>query len=116
MNSTALSVFVFGIYLILVGIGFLLIPNIILPFFKFRKTDEPWIRVMAVLVLIIAFFYLVAANHNLIQIFWATVYTRFFVILSFTILVLTKKAQPKLLIFGAVDAIGAFWTLLTLLS
>ena len=115
MNSTVLSIFIFGIYLIFVGIGFLFIPNIILPLFKFRKTDEPWIRVMAVLVLIIAFFYLVAAHHNLIPIFWATVYARIFVFLSFTVLVLIKKAQPKLLIFGAVDVLGAIWTLLTLL-
>jgi len=114
MNSTVLSISVFGIYLIFVGAGFLVIPNILLPLFKFRKTDEPWIRVMAVLVLIIAFFYLVAAHHNLIPIFWATVYGRFFVFLSFMILVLTRKAQPMLLVFGAVDAIGAIWTLVTL--
>jgi hypothetical protein len=116
MDSTTTSIFVFAIYLIFVGAGFLFIPNIVLPLFKFPKTDEPWIRVMAILILIIAFFYLVAAHHNLTPMFWATVYGRIFVFLSFMVLVLTKKAKPMLLIFGLVDALGALWTLLTLLS
>jgi hypothetical protein len=115
MDSTTTSIFVFGIYLIFVGAGFLLIPNIILPLFRFPKTDEPWIRVMAILILIIAYFYLVASHHNIIPIYWATVYGRLFVFLSFTVLVLTKKAKPMLLGFGVVDALGAVWTLLTLL-
>ena len=115
MDSTTTSVFVFAIYLIFVGTGFLLIPNILLPLFRFHKTDEPWIRVMATLVLIIAFFYLVAAHHGIIPIFWATVIGRFFAFLIFVMLVLTKRAQPMLLLFGIIDALGALWTLLTLL-
>jgi hypothetical protein len=116
MDSTTTSIFVFGIYLVFVGAGFLLIPNILLPIFRFPKTDQPWIRVMAILVLIIAYFYFVAAHHTIVPIFWATVYGRFFVFLSFTALVLTKKSKPMLLMFGTVDALGAVWTLLTLLS
>jgi hypothetical protein len=114
MNSAVLSIFVFGIYLIFVGAGFLFIPNTLLPFFKFPKTEEPWIRVMAVLVLVIAIFYLVAAHYDLRVIFWTTVFGRFFVFLSFALLVLTKKAKPMLLMFGVIDALGAVWTLITL--
>jgi hypothetical protein len=115
MDSTTTSIFVFGIYLIFVGAGFLFIPNILLPLFRLPKTDEPWIRVMATLVLIIAYFYLVAAHNNLTPIYWATVYGRSFVFLSFLVLVLTKKARPMLIVFGIVDALGAIWTLLTLI-
>jgi hypothetical protein len=115
MDSTATSIFVFGIYLFFVGAGFLLIPNILLPLFGFPKTDEPWIRVMATLVLIIAFFYLVAAHHEIIPIYWASVFGRFFAFLIFMVLVFTKKAKPMLILFGIVDALGALWTLLTLL-
>ena len=116
MDSTTLSIFVFGIYLIFVGAGFLFIPNTLLPLFKFPRTEEPWIRVMAVLVLIIALFYMVAAHYNLPVIYWTTVIGRFFVFLSFAVLVLTKKAKPMLLMFGVIDALGAGWTLITLLS
>jgi hypothetical protein len=55
----------------------------------------------------------VAARYNLLPIFLAMVFGRFFVFLSFLAMVLTKKAQIMLLIFGAVDALGAGWTLLT---
>ena len=115
MNSATLSILIFGIYLLFVGTGFLFIPNILLPLFKLPKTGEPWIRVVGVLVLIIALFYLVAAYYNLTVIFWTTVFGRSFVLLSFGGLVLTKKAPPMLLMFGAIDALGAVWTLLTLL-
>jgi len=115
MNPTVLSILVFGIYLIFVGAGFLFIPNILLPLFKFPKTDEPWIRVAGVLVLIIALFYLVAAGYNLTIIFWTTIFGRSFVLLSFAALVLAKKAKPMLLMFGVIDALGAIWTLITLL-
>ena len=40
---------------------------------------------------------------------------RIFVFLSFAALVLTKKAQPMLLMFGVIDLLGAAWTLITLL-
>ena len=115
MNSSAISLFVFGIYLVFVAAGFLFIPNTLLSLFKLPKTNEPWIRVMAILVAVIAYYYLVAAHNNLTPIFWATVYGRFAVLVSFTILVLTKKAKPPLILFGAVDAAGAVWTLLTLI-
>ena len=40
---------------------------------------------------------------------------RFFVFMSFGALVLAKKAQPMLLKFGVIDALGAVWTLIALL-
>jgi hypothetical protein len=114
MNPTELSVFVFGIYLIVVAAGFLIMPNAILPMFKMPKTQEQWIRVMAVVVGVLAYYYIVAAMNNLTPIFWATVYGRFGVLVIFVGLVLVKKAQPPLIIFGVIDAAGAVWTLLTL--
>ena len=114
MNSATLSILVFGIYLFFVGAGFLFIPNLLLPLFKFPKTEEPWIRVVGILVLVLALFYLVAAYYNLTVIYWTTIFGRTFVFLSFMGLVLTKKSQPMLILFGVIDALGALWTLLTL--
>ncbi len=51
MSKAAKSLFVFGIYLIVIGLAFLLVPNIQLRLFGFPETSEPWIRVMAVLLL-----------------------------------------------------------------
>ena len=114
MNPTELSIFIFGIYLIVVAAGFLIMPNAILPMFKMPKTHEQWIRVMAVVVGVLAYYYIVAAMNNLTPIFWATVYGRFGVLIAFVGLVLAKKAKPPLIIFGVMDTAGAVWTLLTL--
>jgi hypothetical protein len=114
MNPSELSVFVFGIYLIAVAAGFLFIPNAILPLFKMPKTQEQWIRVMAVVVGVLAYYYIVAALNDLTPIFWATVYGRFGVFIAFLGLVVVRKAKPTLILFGVIDAAGAVWTLLTL--
>ena len=114
MNPSELSVFIFGIYLIVVAAGFLFVPNTVLPILKLAKTQEQWIRVMAVVVGAVACYYIVAAMHNLTPIIWATVYIRFGVFVAFTGLVLVKKAKPPLIIFGVIDSAGAVWTLLAL--
>ncbi len=114
MNPTELSIFIFGIYLIVVAAGFLFMPNAILPLFKMPKTQEQWIRVMAIIIGVLAYYYIVAAMNDLTPIFWATVYGRFGVLIAFVGLVLGKKAKPPLIMFGVIDAAGAVWTLLTL--
>ncbi|MCK4747655.1 MAG: hypothetical protein KAT15_11485 [Bacteroidales bacterium] len=114
MNPTELSILVFGIYLIVVAVGFLFMPNAVLPMFKMPKTNEQWIRVLAVVIGVLAYYYIVAALNNLTPFFWATVYGRFGVLVAFVALVLAKKAKPTLIMFGVIDAAGAIWTLLTL--
>jgi len=114
MNPTELSIFVFGIYLVVIAMGFMFIPNVILPLFKMPKTNEQWIRVLAVVIGALAYYYIVAATNSLTPIIWATVYVRFGVLAAFSGLVLAKKASPTLILFGVIDASGAVWTLLTL--
>lgn len=114
MSASATSVFVFGIYLLVVGTGFLLVPNMVLPMFKFPKTTEPWIRVLGLVVIVLGFYYLVGSYHELSPFLWATVIGRFAVFAGFFLLVAAKKAQPMLVLFGVIDAAGAVWTLLTL--
>jgi len=114
MSPGAISMFVFGIYIIIAGSGYLLIPNTILPLFKQPKTEEPWIRVLGLIVLILGFYYIVAAQNELTLFFWMTVVGRFGVLIGFTLLVVFKKAKPMLILFGIIDGAGAVWTLLTM--
>jgi len=114
MNPTELSMLVFGIYLVVVATGFLFMPNVVLPVFKMPKTNEPWIRVLAVVIGVLAYYYIVSAMNDLTPFFWATVYGRFGIFICFTGLVIVKKAKPTLILFGVIDAAGGLWTLLTL--
>jgi hypothetical protein len=106
--------FVFGIYVAIVGAGFLVMPNVLLPIFKFEKTKEVWIRIMGLLAGLIGYYYINAAVHGMPDFYWATCWARFAVFACFTALVLLKKAKPMLFVFGLIDAAGAVWTLVVL--
>ena len=114
MSAAALSIFVFGIYLIAIGFGFFTIPNVILPIFKFPKSNESWIRVLGWIVVVLGFYYVVASQNELTEFYRATIYGRFGILVGFSSLVLMKKAKPMLILFGLVDAAGAIWTLLSM--
>ena len=114
MSKAANSVQVFGLYLVVPGMGFLLIPNVLLPLFGVPTTDEPWIRVVGVLVLALACYYTQAARKELKEFFRFTVYVRAAVFVVFTAFVLLRLAPPTLMVFGVVDLAGAIWTQLSL--
>ncbi len=114
MSPAALSVYVFGIYLFVTGLGFTLIPNTLLPLFKFPKTNEPWIRVIGLLVILLGWYYTTSARSDLDPFFWATVVGRFGIFIGFILLVVFKRAKPMLILFGLIDAAAALWTYLTL--
>ena len=64
MSNSAKSIFVFGIYSLILGITFLIIPNILLSLFGFQTTNEVWIRVIGMLLFLLAFYYIQAARKN----------------------------------------------------
>lgn len=50
MSKPALTLKWFGIYLLMLGAGLALLPNLLLSLFLIPPTDEVWIRVVGVLV------------------------------------------------------------------
>ena len=110
MSKAATSVLVFGVYLIVLGLVFLLAPNLPLGLLGFPATTEPWIRVMAVLLLILAYYYIQAARKEMTGFFLLTVHGRASVIVFFVALVAFGLAQPTLIMFGVVDLLAAIWT------
>ncbi len=114
MSKSAKSLYIFGIYLLLLGIALIIIPNFILGIFNYEKTSEPWIRVVGMLLVIITPYYFYTSKHELRGFIQLTVYTRASVILFFILFVVTGIAKPILLLIGCADLIGALWTQLSL--
>ncbi len=114
MSKSALSVFVFGLYLAVLGIILIVVPNILLGLFSFPSTNEVWIRVVGVLVIILAFFYIVTAHKDMIDFFRLTVIARPAVFAFFIAFVLLGLANPPLILFGVADVLGAIWTFFAL--
>lgn len=116
MSKSATSVLVFGIYLIVIGLGFLFMPNTVLGLFGLPTTTEPWIRVVAMLLLILSYYYIQTARNEDKAFFRFTVHGRASVIVFFLAFVLLNIAPAALILFGVVDLLAAIWTGLALRS
>ncbi|MFZ1509135.1 MAG: hypothetical protein WAV74_20375 [Anaerolineae bacterium] len=114
MSNSARSIFVFGLYLALLGIVLLVAPNFLLGMFVLPATTDVWIRVVGMLLLFLGFYYTQSARKELTDFFRWTVYVRATVILFFAAFVLAGFAEPPLILFGVVDLLGAIWTSLAL--
>jgi len=114
MSKAAKSILVFGIYLVVIGLGFLVMPNTPLALLGFPTTSEPWIRVVGLLLLILAYYYIQAARSEMRPLFRWTVHARSSVVVCFIVLVALGLAQPMLIGFGVIDLFAAIWTGLAL--
>ena len=116
MSKSARSVFVFSLYLFVLGIILVVIPNNLLDVFSMPRTNEVWIRVVGMLVLILGFYYFQASRSEIKIFLQWTVYVRIAVLLFFIAFVFLGFAPPILILFGFIDAIAALWTQLSLRS
>ncbi|MCZ7652095.1 MAG: hypothetical protein M5U13_13415 [Thermoanaerobaculia bacterium] len=110
MSRAALSLHVFGLYLALVGATLAVAPNALLALFRLPLTDDVWIRVLGVVALALALYYLLSARHEVVPFFRWTVAGRCGGFVGFTALALLGFGPPALALFGAVDLAGALWT------
>lgn len=109
MSKPARSMQVWSIYVLIVGAGLAVVPNLILSTLDVAKTDEVWIRVLGVVVVALALYYWDAARHETRNFFVASVLGRLFVVASLIVFWLTGEPW-QLLFFAAVEAGGALWT------
>jgi len=99
----------FGMYLVIVSIALVLVPNSVLPLFGFATTTEPWIRFGGLLLGILGYYYIVAANNSLLPLIKATVWGRLFFgssLIAYSIYISTLAFA----FFGFVDILTALIT------
>jgi len=110
MNNVALSLFVFGIYCIVNGLGFSFSPNFFLKLLNQPEATEPYIRIAGALLLAIGYYYIQVARKDLRTFYMWTVQVRVVVFLLFIMFTLLKWAPPILYLFAAIELIGSIWT------
>jgi hypothetical protein len=110
MNYPGRTVFVFGCYMLLLGVPLLLAPNLLLGLFGFPPTDEVWVRILGLLVLYLGAYYMLAGRKGIAPFIAATVPIRASVIFVFAAFVAADMVSPMLLVLGVPDVIGAWWT------
>lgn len=110
MSGAAKSIFVFGIYVLVGGLGFVFMPNVLMEPLGESPVPEPWVRVVGVLMVGLALYYIMMARLNTRALFVFTVFARVWVCLAFVGLVALGAARATLLPFGLIDLAGAIWT------
>lgn len=110
MKKSSISLVVFGAYLVGTGTGLVFMPNTVLGILGLPPTDEVWIRVLGVVTLVLAYYYIQAARTNLRTFASWTVPARILVFFFFTGFVLAGWVGPVMSALGAIDLVGALWT------
>lgn len=116
MSKPATSLFIYGIYILLLSLVLMIVPNFFLSLFSFPLTNEVWLRVVGLLLLFLSFYDIQAARYELTVFFRWSIYTRGSAIFFFTVFVFLGYARPLLILFGFVDFLAAIWTALALKS
>jgi hypothetical protein len=110
MSKATISIFVFGIYAMMAGLGFIFVPHVLLSLFGLLETNEVWVRVVGLFAFFVGGYYIAAARHNLIPFYRASVYFRIPFALCLFLFVLLEFSRPGLAIIGVVDLLAAGWT------
>ncbi|AZE01008.1 MULTISPECIES: hypothetical protein [Pseudomonas] len=110
MSHPGKSVFLFGLYMLLLGAALVLAPNLLLPLFGFALTDEVWIRVMGQLALYLGVYYVWAGYTERREFMALTVAIRLSVPVFFAAFVAAGLISPVLLLLALPDLCSALWT------
>lgn len=116
MSAAAKSLVVWGVYLVLMGGGLLLFPNVLMRLFGLAESREIYPRIVGILFLILSYYMFRAARAELRPFFRWTVHARAPIVFVIALFVILKMAQPTVLLFGLFDFLGAVYTALALRS
>ncbi len=116
MTTAAKSVFYYSFYMMGMGLGLLIIPNVILGIFGFEETSEVWIRMLGLLGFCAGLLYNYCGRTNQTGFFKISVLERIIFFAGTVGIVIVFQANPMLALIGSVDLLGALWTYVCLKS
>jgi len=108
------SLLFFALYMLFLGTAFIVVPNLLLELFGFAPTAQPFVRVLGLLLLVLAYYYRRVVSARYTPFYMWTVHTRMFVLPFFVCLVLLDLAPPVVLLFGGFEFACTAWTWLAL--
>jgi len=114
MSKTAISVYVWGLYIVSAGTLLALIPGKFLPLLGVPAPADFWPRLLGIIFIILGGFHLLAARNNLGSFFRGTIPARIFGCLGLSTLFLTGLGPKALLFLGMIDLLGAISTVVAM--
>lgn len=110
MDRVNKSIFIFGIYSMIMGGVLLFFPKLILPLVNLPITGEPWFNLLGFVLLCSSYYYIRSAFSLNRKFAVYTVHTRLLAPLVLLYLILTGKAEWHFISFGLIDGFGGMWT------
>jgi hypothetical protein len=114
VGRAARSIFIFGIYIGLVGVLLTFFPNPLLGMMNVPSTSEVWIHLAGMLLVFMGFFYVQAGRKNVTEFFKWTIVTRLSAAVFVIGFVLADLISPVIILFWLGDLAGAIWTAMAL--
>lgn len=112
MSSAAKTIAGFALYMTPVGAILVVAPNFLLPLLGLPPTDEPWIRILGMFMIVVSYYYYRAATSEATEFFRATVHGR--TVMALFLAYLGIVGAPVLVLFAAAELLGAVITALAL--
>lgn len=109
MSWATRSMAVWTGYVLVLGVGLLLIPNVILSVFRIDETDETWIRILGLLLIGYGAFYWTAVQAEFTRLYRMSVVVRWGIGAGLIALAVTVGPW-QLVLFASVDLLGGVWT------
>lgn len=112
MSRAAISIFIFGIYVIFLGITFLFVPEIMFLMLAYPTPPDIVSRILGMVFLLLAYLYIRAGldEEGMTKFYIWSVHTRALVIIFLGVFAALQLASPLIIMFGAIDLAAALWT------
>lgn len=114
MKQVKTAMYVQTIYMAGMGLGILLMPQLLLPLFGFTSPAEIWIRVLGALILGFGYTNFECTRQEVVPYFWASVKGRLIFCTLLVIFGLLKLTQPAIFLLAAFETALVVWAALAL--
>lgn len=110
MTSSAKSLFYFGIYVLITGLQFIVVPEKLIALLQLPPIPQNWASVVGILALVIGSYDTFCGYTNVQPVIKISVYVRLGFAIATVLLFVSGQMPAGVLVMGAIDALGAMWT------
>ena len=110
MSRSARSLFIFGIYVLVIGVAFIVAPGFLSSLLRLPPATVGWPRVIGLLALVIGAYDIVGSRAECLPYIRASVPVRFGFAAGTAFLFALGQLPATILLLGATDVAGALWT------
>jgi hypothetical protein len=114
LSPAAISVMTWGIYLVIVGVALMSIPDVVLQMFGYTSTKEVWPRLAGLLTLVLGGYYVLIAYYRVEVLFRWKAAGHTIGIVAMLLLYITDKGPSAILMTAVTDFFAGMWTVLAL--